>query len=118
MSRRSATVQLVVTAALAATLTGCAADQDYTGICVDTATQERLDDEVCDDVDEGYVGGGHGWFFIPAGRVAPAVGQPVSSSTGSFTVPQGRSYGLGGVERAGGTVSRGGFGGLGFGDGG
>lgn len=78
---------------------------DQHGVCVDRATDQRVDDDECDD--RSY-GGGYGWYFIPVGNRAPAVGQPISGQ-GSFTTPTSGSFARGGVAADGGTVTRGGF---------
>lgn len=65
----------------------------------------------------------HGWFFIPWGLWAPAIGQ--RATYGSYAPPAGTTYTRGGMTRAGGTITkssvsrgkvttaRGGFGGSG-----
>ena len=115
--RRSATVTLGVTALLAAGLTGCGAeeaeqaeDPDYGAVCVDSQSQERVDDDRCDD-DRGGGGVGPGlfaWYFLSRGAFAPAVGQRVSG--GTFAQPGVGTIRRGGINRDGGTVTRGGFG--------
>jgi hypothetical protein len=108
--RRSTSVSLGVAAVLAATLTGCSAsageeEYDYAAVCADQQTQQRVaDDEDCDDR------GSYGWYYIPVGTVAPAIGQRVSG--GSFDPPpSAQAVCLGGVPDDGGTIERGGFGG-------
>ncbi|MEV1286544.1 hypothetical protein [Micromonospora sp. NPDC049679] len=134
--RKSASVTLGVTSLLAVALTAACSPQrvdgssddgaEYGAVCGDPQTQERLDDDDCDD-DSGHQSRG-GWYFIPAGRPYPAKGQKVSG--GSFTRPSGGStVKYGGASPTGGTfaksggnaatgggaesgsVSRGGFGG-------
>lgn len=78
---------------------------DQRGVCVDRATDVRVDDDVCDD---NTTNGAHGWYFIPSGRRAPAEGQAVSGQ-GSFTQPSSDSFSKGGVAADGGKVTRGGF---------
>ena len=107
--RRSASVTIGVTAVLVATLSGCSVsaeeeEYDYGAVCVDQRTQVRVGDDLCDD------DGPHGWYYIPAGSRAQAVGERVSG--GSFNPPPpGEQAYLGGVSPEGGVVSRGGFGG-------
>lgn len=105
--RRSAAVAVGTAALVVASLTGCASGTDYTGVCVDKRTNNRVVDKDCDD--NHVAGGSHGWYYIPAGRTAPAVGKPVTG--GVFTAPVGKSVAKGGVSAKGGTVARGGFGG-------
>lgn len=127
--RRSRAVPLALTALLAATLTGCADDDaddpDSYAICVDPETQERLDDDECDD-DDGHTHVGAWYYFggIRSGRtyVVPRVGETVAG--GTFSEPSG-SVRRGGVSASGGsvggdssTVSHGGFGGSGTSGGG
>lgn len=117
---------LVITSSLALALAGCssdtssstpgttsAADAQYQGVCVDPATGQRVDDDVCDD-DDGYGhGGGLGsgllWYYFLRGRPFPAVGARVSSfrEGGDYvrSVPTGTTFVSGGADRAGGTVS-------------
>ncbi|GMA20202.1 hypothetical protein GCM10025862_22230 [Arsenicicoccus piscis] len=125
--RRSATVVLGVTALVAGLLTGCgAAEPDYAGVCLDPQTGKRVADQQCDDGTQTQThrtGVGGMWYFLPFGRIAPAIGQRATG--GSFsTPPDGHSYVKGGVPSTGGTVSaasvkggtkvsRGGFGGSG-----
>ena len=112
--RRSATVTLGVTALLATGLTACGNDEpedpDYGAVCVDSQTQQRVDDDQCGD---DYRGGGPGvglfaWYFLSRGLVAPALGQRVAG--GTFTAPATGTIRRG-VNPGGGTIARGGFGG-------
>ena len=107
--RRSASVTIGVTAVLVATLSGCSAsaeeeEYDYGAVCADQQTQQRVaDDDDCDDR------GSYGWYYIPVGSRAPAVGERVSG--GSFDPPaSGEAVCRGGIPSEGGEVSRGGFG--------
>jgi hypothetical protein len=124
--RKSAAVPLVITSSLALALSGCSSDTSsgtsgtasaddaqYQGVCVDPATGQRVDDDVCDG-DDGYghgggVGSGLLWYYFLRGRSFPAVGAPVSTfregSDYVRTVPTGTSYVSGGADRNGGTVS-------------
>ena len=115
--RKSAAVMLGITALLAPSLAACGSDDDGVdnqAVCVDPDTQERVDDDQCDDNDNN--GGGIGsspflWYFIgtQVGGGFPRVGQRVSG--GSFNTPSSGAYRRGGVPAAGGNVPRGGFGG-------
>lgn len=104
--RRSASVGIGVTAVLVTTLSGCSEeeDYDYAAVCADQQTQVRVnDDEDCDDR------GSYGWYYIPVGSNAPAVGESVGG--GSFAAPSSnQAVCLGGVPAEGGEVTRGGFG--------
>ncbi len=108
--RRSASVTIGVTAVLVATLSGCSVsaeeeEYDYGAVCADQQTQVRVGDDFCDD-DSGF----HGWYYIPAGSRAQAVGERVSG--GSFNPPPTDAAAFrGGVPSEGGVVERGGFGG-------
>lgn len=122
--KKSTAVALGITAAVAGVggIAALAANDEeeptQAAVCVDKSTNQRLDDDQCDD---DHYHGGHGWYFIPFGYSAPRVGARVSG--GSFNTPQGTSYVTGGVPRAGGAVDsstvkdgktttvRGGFGG-------
>lgn len=78
---------------------------DERGVCVDRASQTRVADDECDDDTSS---GGHGWYYIPSGRQAPAEGERISGQ-GSFTAPTNSSFSKGGVSADGGPVTRGGF---------
>jgi hypothetical protein len=97
------TVGLVAMVSMA--MTGCSStpDADYDGVCVDTTTQRRIDDEECRN------GGGHAWRYYPRGSSVPALGSPASG--GTSTVPDGLVAAKGGAPAEGGAISRGGFGG-------
>lgn len=102
--RRSATVA-IGTVVLAASLSACSTGSDYSRICTDSKTNQRLSDSECRS-GSGYAGA-HGWYYLPAGSKAPAVGQ---RATGGVTsVPSGKSVSGESVSAKGGTVSRGGF---------
>ena len=122
--RRSTRVVAAGTAAFAAlALTGCGGDPDpdYQGVCVDPQTEQRVDDERCDD-DDGRGGFGLVPFFLffPLGARFPAIGQSYRGYPGyTRNVPAGHVGARGGASAAGGTatkasvrsaVSRGGFG--------
>lgn len=101
MSRkRSAHVALGALAAAAA-LAGCSdspPDPQYGRVCVEEATQLRVDDDRCPD---GALTPGYVWWYFPYHYGAPAVGSKVDTTRGSFTKPAGSI----------GSVGRGGFGG-------
>lgn len=115
MGRRSTTVALGVTAALAGTLTAgyLTRGDDYRGVCVDEQTQVRLPDDDCDDDRPVSRAGGSvaRWYYVRSDQRMPAVGQ---KSSGVPYVPDGASVKRGGVSVKGGKVSRGGFGGFGI----
>jgi hypothetical protein len=108
---RSKHVALGLTVVAASTLTGCGTDPDYAAICVDPETQERVDDDQCDDSDRprDYTGVGTGffWFYMSSTSSArlPAVGQSYNPSAGTYQgsslVNGGRSVQRGGLPSAG-----------------
>jgi hypothetical protein len=79
---RSRTVLLGVTALAASTLSGCASEPEYAAICTDPQTNERVDDDQCDD-DSDYNGTGTGffWYYLAARSIVPAVGQTATGGT-------------------------------------
>jgi hypothetical protein len=99
---RSASISLGITAVMASSLTGCATSADYAAVCVDPDTQERVDDDQCDD-DSDYNGTGSGffWYYLGARSVVPAIGQRTSG--GTF-----RGSTLGGTVQRGGLPTTGG----------
>lgn len=79
-------------------------EPDFSQVCVDEQSRQRVDDERCD-----RGGSGAGWFYIPSARPAPPVGGAVDPSSGSHVRPaSGRVA----------PVARGGFGGRATGGGG
>lgn len=129
---RSTNVALGVLAVAAATLvTGCAEDTpDYQAICVDPQTNQRIDDDECDDSDRDYSGSGSGffWFYMAtnSSRPLPAVGSSYNPGYGTYNgsgiTSSGKSYARGGAPTKGAssvksytstTVKSGGFGGKG-----
>ena len=64
---RSTSISLGITAVMASSLTGCATSADYAAVCVDPDTEERVDDDQCDD-DSDYNGTGAGffWYYLAA----------------------------------------------------
>jgi hypothetical protein len=103
--RRSAAVGVGVVALALIGFSVADSRADQRGVCVDRSSDVRVADDECDD---GGHAGGHGWYYIPSGRRAPAEGQPVAGQ-GSFTAPSDGSFTKGGVAADGGTVTRGGF---------
>jgi hypothetical protein len=99
---RSTSISLGITAVMASTLTGCSSSADYAAVCVDPDTQERVDDDQCDD-DSDYNGTGSGffWYYLGASSRIPAVGSTTSGGTFS-------SSGLSGTVQRGGLPSTGG----------
>lgn len=117
---RSAGVTLGLTALVAASLTGCANNNqpDYAAICVDPQTQTRSDDENCKD-DREYHGSGAGffWFYMATrgGGLVPPIGGRYNAAQGTYTIPRTGSPTIkrGGIDKKGGdigTITRGGFG--------
>ncbi len=82
---------------------GSDSEAEERAVCVDRSTDTRVSDEDCEDDDSTV----RGWYYIRAGRSAPAVGEKISGQ-GSF-VPQTSSATAGGVSSEGGEVTRGGF---------
>ena len=106
--RRSASVTVGVTVVLVTTLSGCSAsaeeeEYEYGAICADQQTQQRVDDDDCDESPS------YGWYYIPVGATAPAIGETASGGVFSPT-PDDESVCYGGVPREGGEVTQGGFG--------
>lgn len=87
---RSGTVLLGVTTLMAAGLTGCASEPEYAAICTDPATNQRVDDDECDDGEEpdDYDGtsGGFFWFYMAtsSSNPVPPVGSTYSPSSGTY----------------------------------
>lgn len=105
--RRSVSVTVGAIALVTASLSGCSeADYDYAGVCVDQATGTRVADDQCDDDRSHGFYGGRGWYYVPRGGVAPAVGQQATG--GTYKPPAGAWTGHG-FSVKGGTVARGGF---------
>jgi len=84
---RSASVAIGATAVVAAALSGCTVSEDYTTVCVDEDTMERVSDYDCDD--DSYGSGSYVWYYLGSGRRIPSVGSRVSG--GSTTPPAGSS---------------------------
>ncbi|WP_432571886.1 tRNA-dihydrouridine synthase [Kineococcus sp. SYSU DK005] len=111
--RRSRAVSLGLTGVLAAGgLAACGSgdddgEEDYRGVCVDERTQQRVDDDECDD--DGVRAGGFGWYYLPLGARAVGLGQRVSG--GTARPPARAAVVRGGVPADGGTIARGGLGG-------
>lgn len=107
--RRSASVVAAGTALFAAAvLTGCGDDEpepDYQGVCVDEHTQQRVDDDECDDDEDSS--GSHSFVYFGSGSRVPAVGQPYTGYAGfTKSVPNGHAAVRGGAPAGGGTVSK------------
>ncbi|GAA1436316.1 hypothetical protein GCM10009641_35150 [Mycobacterium cookii] len=113
---RSTGISLGITALMASSLTGCSSSADYAAVCVDPETQERVDDDECDD-DRDYNGTGSGffWYYLGAGSRVPAIGQTTSGGTFNGSTLNGR-VDRGGLPTTGGSTvksstTKGGFGG-------
>jgi hypothetical protein len=121
--RRSTSVTLGVTALLAAGLTGCGSSgDDVNAVCVDAQTQQRVDDDQCDD--DAYNGSVAGsaflWYFLGRASAVPAFGVPIRGYAGGFSAPSNLGGVRTGLPQAGAKsgytggkvtkVSRGGFG--------
>jgi hypothetical protein len=113
---RSTSISLGITALMASSLTGCSSSADYAAVCVDPETQERVDDDECDD-DRDYNGTGSGffWYYLGASSRVPAIGQTTSGGTFNGSTLNGR-VDRGGLPTTGGSTvksstTKGGFGG-------
>lgn len=126
---RSSAVNLTVTAMLAAGLSGCAEeepDPEHAAICVDSNTQQRVEDEDCggDFTDEQHLAGSNNnggggsaatsvflWYFIARSFAVPPLGGSITGVRGgSFNRPSNLGGVYRGVSSRGGTVTKGGFG--------
>jgi hypothetical protein len=115
---RSTTVSLGVTAVVAAGLSGCASEPDYAAVCVDPDTQERVDDDECDDASTNGgsgIGSAFVWYYLGANSRVPGLGSRVSGGTTSTSGLNGKIQ-RGGLSNDGGssvksTTKSGGFGG-------
>ncbi|WP_295661082.1 hypothetical protein [uncultured Nocardioides sp.] len=114
---RSTGVSLGVTAIMAAGLSGCASSPDYAAVCVDPDTDERVDDDQCDDdrAAGSGVGGAFLWYYLGASSRVPALGSRVAGGTFNGSGLNGTVQ-RGGLPEAGGssvrsTTRTGGFGG-------
>lgn len=111
-SRKSKAVIIAGTGFLAASLlTGCSTsnDADYAKVCKDAKSNQRVSDDKCSD--DGPHSSGYGWYFFSMmnnnnSRV-PALGAPLSG--GATSIPD-TATSKAGVNSAGDTVSRSGFG--------
>jgi hypothetical protein len=113
---RPTSISLGTTALMASSLTGCSSSADYAAVCVDPETQERVDDDQCDD-DSDYNGGGTGffWYYLGARTLIPAVGQTATGGTYRGSTLNGTVQ-RGGLPTTGGSTvksatTKGGFGG-------
>lgn len=113
---RSVSVAIGVTAVAAAALSGCSSSPDYTALCIDDETRERVSDYHCDD-DSWSSGGTYSWYYISRGQRLPSVGSRVSG--GSTVEPDGSVQRGGrtssGDSSYGSSTDYGGFGGRGSG---
>lgn len=112
---RSTGVSLGVTAIMAAGLSGCASSPDYAAVCVDPETEERVDDDQCDDGASNGAGSAFLWYYLGASSRVPALGSRVGGGTFNGS-SLGGTVQRGGLPEAGGssvrsTTKSGGFGG-------
>ncbi|MDR2254462.1 MAG: tRNA-dihydrouridine synthase [Arthrobacter sp.] len=125
--RASVAVSIGVTATLATTLTACSpgnratdTSDEYARICRDATTQQRVEDEKCNEGGSGSHAHGFMPYFLFLGNNArtrvPAVGE--TATGGTSTLPAGKTA-RSGVSSKGETfargTARGGFGGSGKG---
>lgn len=113
---RSTSISLGITAVMASSLSGCASSADYAAVCVDPQTQQRVDDDQCDD-DSDYRGTGSGffWYYLAASSRIPAVGSTTTGGTFTGSTLNGTVQ-RGGLPSTGGSTvksatTKGGFGG-------
>lgn len=98
MSLRIAALTTAAVLAVATLAAGCGSDtsasaSEYDAVCVDPTTQQRLDDDVCDDDDhDGYL-----LVFYPLGHAIPPVGGHATGYTTS--VPKGSTWHTGSPVR-------------------
>lgn len=115
--KSSQTVAIGAVTALAVTLTGCSSedeqetDAEYAQICVNQDTQERVDDNQCDDHTHSHSNFGWMWlpFFLSNNRAntIPAVGDRISSNQQATREdPRKRDRSTTTVGTAGGSVSK------------
>ena len=87
---RSQSVLIGVTALAASSLSGCVSQPDYAAICTDPETNQRVDDDQCDESDEprDYTPGlgGFFWFYLAtsSSRPIPAIGQGFDRRAGTY----------------------------------
>lgn len=117
---RSTSVALGVTAVMASGLTGCSSSADYAAVCVDPETQERVEDDQCDD-DSDYNGTSSGffWYYLGSSQRVPSVGGTATGGTYSGSSLSGDVQ-RGGLPKTGSdsvktATTKGGFGGSGRG---
>lgn len=115
--KSSQTVAIGAVTALAVALTGCSSedeqetDAEYAQICVNQDTQERVDDNQCDDHTHSHSNFGWMWlpFFLSNNRAntIPAVGDRISSNQQATREdPRKRDRSTTTVGTAGGSVSK------------
>lgn len=89
---------LLVIPMIAMSFAACGAQQDeYVGVCVDPNTEQRLDDDACDDDESEFLTYAVVWYMLAnSSRSYPAVGGHVTKSYFRTTKPKGASihYGL------------------------
>lgn len=108
---RSVSVVIGVTAVAAAAMSGCTSNPDYEAVCVDESN-ERVDDDLCDDDQYSSYGSGYHWYYYSGGSRVPSVGSRVSggstvkpSSRDSYSDPDSSSRDSGGFGGRSGGVS-------------
>lgn len=102
--RKSTSVKLSITAAVALALTGCGSgvpDDSYQAVCTDPKTNQRVSDNRCDT--NGNGSNAFLWYYLAMGRNYPAVGQSVSG--GGYDAPRSGNYVRGGAPATGGKVT-------------
>ena len=89
-------------------VTGCGSGQQDNreqaeAICVDPVSNNRVDDDYCDEDDDDYHPG-YGYFFFMPGMHIPGMGQ--SASHGSRTQPPNTRANFGGFNKTGGSYTK------------
>lgn len=83
---------------LFAGLTACAdtSEPEYAAVCVDPNTDERLEDDACEDGDDDYLAYAVLWYMaLNSGHAYPAVGEEVDDDHFKRKLPKGKKYVLG-----------------------
>lgn len=89
-------------------LTACGSGQpdnreEAQAICVDPVSQNRVDDDYCDEDDDDYHSG-YGYFFFMPGQLIPGMGQ--SAKHGAKTQPPNTKSTFGGFNKTGGQYTK------------
>lgn len=85
-------------------LTACGEPEpEYAAMCVDPNTEQRLEDDACEDGDDDYLAYAVLWYMaMNSGHSYPAVGHRVDRSYVKTSLPKGARY-VTGLSKTGGT---------------